>query len=108
MFGTTNYAQVDIWHRIPCPSFRSGEAQEGVVWYGSSRDRLISRDARAEYPTSSRYSFSSDSGLIIKGIVEGDEGRYFCKVIPSNIDSREEGIYINVIGKEISSHFRKA
>ncbi|XP_022083530.1 uncharacterized protein LOC110975386 [Acanthaster planci] len=102
--GTTN-VQLGVTHRIPCPSFRSHERQDGVIWHKSSSlddtsmtVRLISRSRGTVYPTSDRYMFSSESRLVIKHVNEADEGRYLCQVIPHFTTHREEDIYVNVIG----------
>ncbi|XP_038061304.1 uncharacterized protein LOC119732015 [Patiria miniata] len=107
-FGLSNtqaYLQQGFWHRIPCPTFRSGEKTDGVIWYrGSSIDdpskvRLLSRSSTGDFPASERYAFLSGFSLLIKGVEEADQGSYLCQVIPQETGFRVRRIYLHVIGK---------
>ncbi|XP_022083665.1 uncharacterized protein LOC110975457 [Acanthaster planci] len=106
IFGLTRdggYAQLGIWHQIPCPTFRRGEKLDGVVWYKGyvvgdpSTVRLISHSGSGNYPISDRYAFSADFSLLIKGIEGSDEGHFLCQVIPKETGFRAQGINLQVL-----------
>ncbi|XP_022111518.1 uncharacterized protein LOC110990728 isoform X2 [Acanthaster planci] len=96
-------AQLGLWHRLPCQSYRPEEHPFGIVWYRGrsiddpARQTLITYQDNDTYRESDRYVFSSNFGLIIKGIDRRDEGSFLCEVVFKNADSRVEEINLQVI-----------
>ena len=109
IFGRPRNAQEGVWHSVSCPEFRSGENIDGVYWYkGESIDdqskvRLVSRFLGKVYPGKDRFNMTSDFRLVIQGVVQSDEGKYLCEVVPRYSESRVGDVYINVIGMFLNS-----
>ncbi|XP_022111311.1 uncharacterized protein LOC110990566 [Acanthaster planci] len=104
MVNKTAYAQLGVWHRLPCPSYQQGENVSGASWYKEpGRQHLLTYHSKEGtfLPEHERYGPSFDFGLAIKGIEEGDAGRYQCEVLFGQIDESlktVEEINIKVIG----------
>ena len=64
-----------------------------------SKVRLVSRFFGEVYPGVDRFNITLDFHLVIEGVVQSDEGRYLCQVYPSDSETRNGKMYINVIGE---------
>ena len=64
-----------------------------------SKVRLVSRYLGEVYPGEDRFGITLDFHLVIQGVVQSDKGRYLCLVTPTDTESRDGIIDINVIGK---------
>ncbi|XP_022083655.1 uncharacterized protein LOC110975450 isoform X2 [Acanthaster planci] len=116
--GNKAYLQEGIWHAISCPTFRTGEELDAVLWYkGSdindpSKVFLMSRNfligTHKDTAASMRYALSPDVSLIIKGVEPTDKGRYLCQVVPTKTIYRHRAVDLDVFDNSFPARVSEA